>query len=116
MQSWFYDSVGASAWGECGPVPFDITSNAFIANQYAQIALTMLPETSLARTPTRADRLIVVEMGTGHVRSDSYRRLPLQRTAQMSLCLVVWPGKVWLPVSAKVESTIRKVAGPSCIL
>lgn len=67
MQSWFYESAGASAWGDSGPVPFDITSNAYIAHQYAAIALSLLPEVTRPLMEGGSHTLYVVELGAGHV-------------------------------------------------
>ena len=61
--------AGLSAWGDDnGAVPFAITSNSFIARQYADIALAMLPEVSpIAREACKNQPLYVVELGAGQV-------------------------------------------------
>ena len=67
VQGWYYQTAGLSAWGDSGPVPFEITSNAFIARHYANLALAMLP--GVADVGSDSDQpLYVVELGAGHVR------------------------------------------------
>jgi hypothetical protein len=72
-------------------VPFAITSNSYIARQYANIALPMLPEVSpiCCGDPDCAQQpLYVVELGAGQVRS--------QRTMQQGLGFVAGGGReVW---------------------
>ena len=76
-QSWFYESAGASAWGDSGPVPFDITSNAYIAHQYAAIAMPLLLEVTPPLTEEGSHTLSLVELGAGHVSGDlQYRGVP----------------------------------------
>ncbi len=77
LQGWFYEAAGLSAWGESGPVPFEITSNAFIARYYASIALPLLPEVLWPRGDERrtnkSDPLFVLELGAGHVSAMSWK-------------------------------------------
>lgn len=77
VQRRFYDDAGVDAWGDEGPVPFNVTTNGFIAEQYARVVLAMLGRhSSTATTGTaggaggasREDCVHIVELGAGHGR------------------------------------------------
>ncbi len=54
-------------------MPFEITSNCFIARQYANMALPLLPEVrpGVEGPGGEPQPLYVVELGAGHVRGSS---------------------------------------------
>jgi hypothetical protein len=72
----FYSSAGPSAWR--ARVPFHVTSNAFIADAYANIIVRLVQDLLASDRLERSEPLYVVELGAGHGR---FGFLALQRLA-----------------------------------
>ena len=63
----YYERRGVTAWAG-GPVPFHITSNAYMAHSYARMVLAHLHDLHARGTLDPAEPVHVVELGTGHGR------------------------------------------------
>ncbi len=66
LQRQFYDSHGVSAWKDAH-VPFEISSNAYLARRYAEILLGLMRDLRAGRLGERdpAEPLLIVELGSG---------------------------------------------------
>ncbi len=66
LQRRFYDSYGVSAWKD-SHVPFEISSNAYLARRYAEILLGFLRDVRAGRLGKagRDEPLLIVELGSG---------------------------------------------------
>ena len=63
----YYERRGVAAWAG-GPVPFHITSNAYMAHSYARTVLAHLHDLHARDALDPAEPVHVVELGTGHGR------------------------------------------------
>ncbi|MSO73702.1 MAG: hypothetical protein EXQ99_00905 [Alphaproteobacteria bacterium] len=66
LQRRFYDSQGVNAWKD-SHVPFEISSNAYLARRYAEILLGFLRDRLAGRLGKagRDEPLLIVELGSG---------------------------------------------------
>ena len=79
LMSKYYDTQGAKAWSRSGQIPSYITSNAFIASQYADVIAAFVLDTCRHSPDTAtAYPFYVVELGSGH---GKFTFLMLQRLA-----------------------------------
>ncbi len=59
----YYDSQGINAW--VSQIPFEVTSNPFIANSYAHIAVAFIRDYLASKPESVKDPFYFIELGTG---------------------------------------------------
>jgi len=71
LMSSYYDTQGAKAWARRGEIPSYITSNAFIATQYADLIAAYVRDVTLETCSSQGEvdttqPFYVIEVGSGH--------------------------------------------------